>query len=474
MKTRYRTRNQTRKRNPKKNPQNQSKNECDGNDIQCDLKVIDEITFSVKFKSDDELSARKWTLEEQLGTGKYGATFLARSNVDRVFVSKSVAAVKAQLPEDDPWPNQQEYDKQEYNNQHLLACRFNDKLKELQTLKKLQRKTYAMFPEVYFIGVYDSTPTSLTLFKNEGIEKSIVAGMEKLDCTLKKTLGDLLISGKHEEIAKLMNKAIVSVANTLQEVNKDPDMYFVHGDLHDGNIMHDNSQEKFYIIDFGAARITSTKIPQLSIKGNFFYNSSIAAGSFGLDLMALCLSLVEYIDSPSIQDDDMTEEKGLLSHLWYPLWNFFSSGPQGKEGFEVDDNIYQILNPTKAHFLGAGKLTIPDNMWPQVMDTSNTAGWEELSLSHFFGYTAGDESPKTLAFAPVNILSNDAINDMFFMHAMRNYFEFNGSKLMLDKLDSLLTDDDDGDDGFCKKNDCKEMCVVSYMPQFRTFTLNGR
>ena len=111
-------------------------------------------------------------------------------------------------------------------------------------------------------------------------------------------------------------------------------------------------------------------------------------------------------------------------------------------------------------------------MWPQVMDTSNTAGWEELSLSHFFGYTAGDESPKTLAFTPVNILSNDAINDMFFMHAMRNYFEFNGSKLMLDKLDSLLTDD--GDDGFCKKNDCKEMCGVSYMPQFRTFTLNGR
>jgi serine/threonine protein kinase len=446
---------------------------CDGSII-VDLDVISERKFSITFQS-DALPVRLWTLQEKLGNGVYGTTFLATSNNDEVFVSQSIA-VKATLPK---------YDIQEYEIQHHLACRWNEEL------KRLPRRA-AIFPEVYFIGLYDPLPTSLTLFKKAGISVSVVAGMERLDCTLQKTLGDLLKNpnpNKNKEIKRLVNKAIVSVANTLQEVNKEHNM-FVHGDLHDGNIMHDESKENFYIVDFGKARINSNETEQSLLPEHSFYKSAIAAGSRGLDLLTLCLSLVEYIDHPSIELNDTYEEKGLLSHLWYPLWNFFRLSPRGDYSpFELRDNmnqhfsISQFLDPKGKHFLATGCKT--KKSWPhfigvedeEVLETNGTPRTlkrlpigtppttKKLHLAHIFGYTAGDGDEHTLTFKPEEILSNNPVTDPAFMLAMRVYFTKSFHMIMM--LNRVEEEENR------RASLCAQMsCVVSYMPQFHTFTLN--
>ena len=493
---------------------------CDGN-IQGVFDVIDTRTFVISTDG----AFQKWTLDKKLGTGVYGATFLATSNPiqqsmqavslngslqqydsktvhnhevllnEKAWQSYSVA-IKAQLnPNGLEWGHKQQYDMQEYENQHHLACRFNDRLKELHTLKKLQGKTstYAMFPEVYFIGVYNLGSTRLTLFEKEGIQQSVVAGMEKLEFTLSTTLTKMFKKDEYGKIAELVNKVIVSVANTLQEVNQKNKMYFVHGDLHDGNIMHDESQENFHIIDFGTARITETKRPQLDLPAESFYKSPIAAGSRGLDLMTLCFNLLDFIRKISVQDNDMTEEKGLLSHLWYPLWNFFRSDPTGQySGKEVVPLWKKKLKKPLAllflkqmdHFLGVGKDRIyrPRSYWgwwPEVRDKNII---KKLSLAHFYGYTAGDESPKTLAFEPEKILSNDAVNDKVFMEDIRTYFHWvyneNQQEYMIYmSYDVVVAYNERAEESKraeeAKRAEEDETCIVSYMPQFRTFTLNN-
>tara|TARA_B110000858_G_scaffold76240_1_gene88389 strand:- start:3642 stop:4079 length:438 start_codon:yes stop_codon:yes gene_type:complete len=119
------TRNKTKKQ--------KNIHQCDGNDIQCTIIVgQSENTFYTKFKSKSKPN-RLWTIEEKLGKGTYGATFLATSNNDKVFLSKTkTVAVKAQLFDDDSTMNQQMYDRQEYENQHHMACKFNKELKNLQ------------------------------------------------------------------------------------------------------------------------------------------------------------------------------------------------------------------------------------------------------------------------------------------------------------------------------------------------------
>jgi serine/threonine protein kinase len=472
----------------RKNSECEPKKNCDGS-IQGDLYVINESKFSITFKSDDALPVCEWTLAEKIGTGVYGATFLATN--DNAEADVSQIAVKAQLPNDYSAPDQHKYDIQEYENQHHLACRWNEELKRLP-------RSAARFPEVYFIGLYDSSPTSLTLFEKARIQRSVVAGMERFDCTLKKTLGDLLDKHEHEKIAELVNSAIVSVANTLQEVNQKNKMYFVHGDLHDGNIMHDESQENFYIIDFGASRININEKKQRPLQSNFFYKrrigNEIYLGSRGLDLMTLCLNLVVYIRKPSIELNDTFEEKGLLSHLWYPLWNFFSSKPRGDyPPFQPRDSmgsfrIARFLDPKGSNFLATGKYGKKSDWpyfvdeeglvvhfhatgkygkktdWPYYLETAGTPR-ELLNLAHIFGYTAGDGDETTLTFEPEKILSNNAVTDTAFMAAMRVYFT--ESIQMIRMLNRVVEEENR------RASLCGQMsCVVSYMPQFRTFTLN--
>jgi hypothetical protein len=302
---------------------------------------------------------------------------------------------------------------------------------------------------------------------------------------------------KNKEIKRLVNKAIVSVANTLQEVNKEHNM-FVHGDLHDGNIMHDESQENFYIIDFGASRININEKKQRPLQSNFFYKrrigNEIYLGSRGLDLMTLCLNLVVYIRKPSIELNDTFEEKGLLSHLWYPLWNFFSSKPRGDyPPFQPRDSmgsfrIARFLDPKGSNFLATGKYGKKSDWpyfvdeeglvvhfhatgkygkktdWPYYLETAGTPR-ELLNLAHIFGYTAGDGDETTLTFEPEKILSNNAVTDTAFMAAMRVYFT--ESIQMIRMLNRVVEEENR------RASLCGQMsCVVSYMPQFRTFTLN--
>jgi len=463
--------------------------QCDGN-IFCEINVTSKNTFSTIFES-EALPDRDWTIQEMLGEGTYGATFLATSNNDKVFLSKTkTVAVKAQLFGDNSTMNQAMYDRQEYENQHHMACKFN---KELKNLQKKNSRLYAIFPEVYFIGEYNPLPDSfLTRFVKAGIQQSVVAGMEKLEFTLSRTLGALWEDGdKDEAIAELVDRAIVSVANTLQEVNKGHGMKFVHGDLHGGNIMHDKSQENFYIIDFGAARINQNEKSQLDLPNltndGYWYDMVIkddeedenpSSGSRGLDLMTLCLSLVQYVIRPSETNNGLYDKKkGLLSHLWYPLWGFFGQNPVGKIDEEVDVNIDQFLNPRQRHFIGAGEYTYSSD-WPRVRDKYN-GKVKMLNLAHYYAYGAGDKDVFSLVFTPENILSYNARLDAKFMTAMRKYFMYfeasdsDSEEEEEEEEEEKEEEEEDEDseekgDGVCANT----RCAVMYMPQFRTFTLN--
>ena len=315
---------------------------------QCDEKLLSEFTVinDNAFKIDNAI----YNVNKKLGNGTYGATFLAKIRGETKDKVDDVV-IKANYPDDDNYND----DFQEYKNQDYLACMFNDELKKL--------KHAAKFPTVYFIGEYIPRP-ALRLFEDEGIQKSIVAGMVKLEHTLQDTLIDMLEKNKVVESANLAANAIKSVANTLKAVNKNG-LNFVHGDLHVGNIMHDDSQENFHIIDFGASRMD--KENQLAISGNPFYNRR--NGSLGLDLMTLCLSLVDWINSPYIGEDAPHE---LLDLLWYPLWKFFKKNPTGRRryhGLTTDEELAisaEFLNPKGFHFLGTGGL-LETEYWPQYM-----------------------------------------------------------------------------------------------------------
>jgi len=128
--------------------------------------------------------------------------------------------------------------------------------------------------------------------------------------------------------------------------------------------MHDDLQENFHIIDFGASRMNNGR--QLDISGNPFYDRP--NGSLGLDLMTLCLSLVDWINSPYIGEDEAPHE--LLDLLWYPLWNFFKNNPTGRRGYhgltrsEEIDISKDFLNPKGFHFLGTGGI-LETKHWPK-------------------------------------------------------------------------------------------------------------
>ena len=330
---------------------------------QCDDKlssVVKVMTIEVIKSNSFEIDNAIYDVKEKLGNGTYGATFLAKLQGETKDKVDDVV-IKANYPDDYPDDDDYSYDLQEYKNQDYLACMFND---ELEKLEHAAKTVYAKFPTVYFIGKYIPRP-ALKLFEDEGIQKSIVAGMVKLEHTLQDTLIDMLEKNKVVESANLAANAIKSVANTLKAVNKNG-LNFVHGDLHVGNIMHDDSQENFHIIDFGASRMD--KENQLAISGNPFYNRR--NGSLGLDLMTLCLSLVDWINSPYIGEDAPHE---LLDLLWYPLWKFFKKNPTGRrtdhgltDHDELEISTY-FLNPKGFHFLGTGGL-LETEYWPQYME----------------------------------------------------------------------------------------------------------
>jgi serine/threonine protein kinase len=321
---------------------------------QCDDKLssVVKVMTPNSFKIDNAI----YDVKEKLGNGTYGATFLAKLQGETKDKVDDVV-IKANYPDDYPDDHDYNYDLQEYKNQDYLACMFNVELEKLEHAAK--------FPTVYFIGEYIPRP-ALRLFEDEGIQKSIVAGMVKLEHTLQDTLIDMLENNKVVESANLAANAIKSVANTLKAVNR-KGLNFVHGDLHVGNIMHDDLQENFHIIDFGASRMNKER--QLHISGNPFYNRP--NGSLGLDLMTLCLSLVDWINSPYIgEDEDAPHE--LLDLLWYTLWKFFKKNPTGRRRYhgltydeELEISAY-FLNPKGFHFLGTGGL-LETKHWPKYM-----------------------------------------------------------------------------------------------------------
>jgi len=89
----------------------------------------------------------------------------------------------------------------------------------------------------------------------------------------------------------------------------------------------------------------------------------------------------------------------------------------------------------------------------------------DVILFKYFAYDAGDKDPKTfLAFGPNKILSSEAaVNNKQFMEDIRSNFIYN-NPLNSDTIPEWLQEKDESDNE-------TGMCIVSYMPQFRTFTL---
>ncbi len=355
-----------------------------------------EILSRSKFMVD----GKTYTLKKIIARGEFGITLSAKEKGGKEI------AVKAILP-----TLEKPYQVQEIENQYYLDSMF-DELKTLRTLKA------ARFPKTYFLAHYQAKkgkgPTKaskLGLLQKNHITDTPVIGMEYLQDNLAHTLLRLYEAGNTTEIAELAKDALFAVATTLEEVNRQ--LSFVHGDLHVGNIMHQNGT--FYIIDFGATRLDNGR--QLPLEPGGYYSKEI--GSSGLDLLMLSLSLADWCDTPLPN----------LLEMWYPLWKFYKTSPVGRyDVFHAHQNSYtahgmsinivvdhpyeNFLDPLSPCFLGTGYKT--ECEWPlgdQVDDDP-----ARIETWHYYGYGAGDDDPNVASvFSPSLFLNGSAEEDEEFM-----------------------------------------------------------
>ena len=350
------------------------------------------LTMEIRSPTKFVVSGKTYTLKKIIASGEFGITLSAICKQNKI-------AVKAILP-----TLEKPYQVQEIENQYYLDCMFD----ELRTLESAAR-----FPNTYFLAKYeDSHDDYLQLMYDHDITDTPVIGMEYLQDNLAHTLLRLYEAGNTTEIAKLAKDALFAVATTLKEVNRQ--LSFVHGDLHVGNIMHQNGT--FYIIDFGATRLANGR--QLALEPGGYYSKEI--GSSGLDLLLLSLSLADWCDTPLPN----------LLEMWYPLWKFYKTSPVGRyDDFHAHQNSYtahgmsdinivvdhpyeNFLNPLGPCFLGTGYKT--ECEWPlgdQVDDDPT-----RIETWHYYGYGAGDNDPNVEPiFEPSVFLSGSPEEDEEFM-----------------------------------------------------------
>lgn len=351
-----------------------------------------EILTTKKFQVDGQI----YSLKKMIARGNFGITLSAKCKGNKI-------AVKAILPSSDDII----YQIQELENQYYLHCMFGE-------LKA------ARFPETHFLAQYKDTEDDyLQLMYDHDITDTPIAGMKYLQHNLADTFYRLYTEGNDTELAELSRTVLTAVATTLEEVNQQ--VSFVHGDLHVGNIMHDNGT--FYIIDFGASRIGNGH--QLPLEPNGYYSDEI--GSSGLDLLTLSLSIADWCDTTI---DNLFE-------LWYPLWKFYKTRPIGRyEEFhahqaldsseDTDDNgemkvvvdrpWINFSDPSSACFLGTGYKT--DCEWP-LGDQLQDDNVERVETWHYYGYAAGDQDPNVASiFSPSVFLNGSPEDDTDFMEAM--------------------------------------------------------
>lgn len=350
------------------------------------------LTMEIRSPTKFVVSGKTYTLKKIIASGEFGITLSAKCKRNKI-------AVKAILP-----TLEKPYQVQEIENQYYLDCMFD----ELRTLAAA-----AQFPNTYFLAKYeDSHDDYLQLMYDHDITDTPVIGMEYLQDNLAHTLLRLYEAGNTTEIAKLAKDALFAVATTLEEVNRQ--LSFVHGDLHVGNIMHQNGT--FYIIDFGATRLANGR--QLPLEPGGYYSKEI--GSSGLDLLMLSLSLADWCDTPLPN----------LIEMWYPLWKFYKTSPVGRyDDFHAHQNSYtahgmsdinivvdhpyeNFLDPLSPCFLGTGYKT--ECQWPlgdQVDDDP-----ARIETWHYYGYGAGDNDPNVASvFSPSLFLNGSAEEDEEFM-----------------------------------------------------------
>lgn len=355
-----------------------------------------EIKSENELKNEFVVEGKTYTLEKIIATGTFGVTMSADCEGIQI-------AVKAILP-----MAEKDYQIQELENQYYLNCMF----KELTKLKA------ARFPETYFLAKYEGSDDDyLQLMHEKHITDTPIIGMEYLKNNLAHTLLDYYEEGNTTEIANLAKKALFAVATTLQKVNTR--LSFVHGDLHVGNIMHQDGT--FYIIDFGATRLNNGR--QLPLEPGGYYSKEI--GSSGLDLLMLSLSLADWCDTPLPN----------LLELWYPLWKFYKTKPTGRykefhrhqKNFVPDVNkvvkkpYRTFLNPKSGCFLGTGYHT--DCEWP-LGEQFDDDDIRRIETWHYYGYKAGDNNVNVASiFEPsvfLNALPEDNVEFMDVMAFMES------------------------------------------------------
>lgn len=199
----------------------------------------------------------------------------------------------------------------------------------------------------------------------------------------------------------IVRQVLKDVATTLKHVNAlSVRPFFVHGDLHDQNIMfkeREDGQLQFYIIDFGFGELKQhggvIKPNQMFYQTRGTEDGFRNVGSVGNDLCTLCFSIAGLF----LPYRDMRKT---LPELWNSIYDILKQKQTKLKDTKIGKLIYQhFLNKNSAFYLGCNNNSTE---WP-LKD-------EELAhvkLAHVLSYEYGDaDSDIAAIFEPTHFLDH--------------------------------------------------------------------
>jgi len=325
------------------------------------------VTGSKTFVIGDE----PYKVTGELGVGKYGVVLEAIDQKGRH------VAVKFMFDED------QAAQRRELSMQYWLSCMLKEKPPPTGA---------ALVSEIYSIANYTRGPKRLKGF-GDTVKSCTVGVMEIVGSELYD-----LIKGNSAERVPIVRQVLKDVATTLEHVNAlSVRPFFVHGDLHEGNIMYkerENGQLQFYILDFGFGELKQYDRVLKSPNPNFYQkrarrkNGFRNVGSVGNDLCTLCFSIAgKFSPYPNMFED--------LPELWNSIYDILELKQAKLKKTKLGRLIDQrFLNTESRFYLGCND-DLED--WPL----------KNRLLAHLLCYDYGDaDSDIAAIFEPTHFLDD--------------------------------------------------------------------
>jgi serine/threonine protein kinase len=307
-----------------------------------------------------EIEDKQCTVIAELGRGEFGIVLEA---IDQHGLS---VAVKFMFGED------QAAQRSELSMQYWLSCMLKEKPPPTGA---------ALVPEIYTIANYQKGRQCLELIGDQATS-CIVGVMEMVGSELSELVKNSIGNAKK---APIVRQVLKDVAMTLLHVNAlSVRPAFVHGDLHESNVMYKQREDgtyQFYILDLGYGELKQHGV--LKQPTDFYQNRAQTTngfrniGSVGNDLCTLCFSIAGQFSSSNIN----------LPQLWKPISDILKL-KQNEEslGLEIQ---HHFLNRKSDFFLGCKSY---DKKWPlQYQDEDGTS--KPLLLAHALCYDDGDADP---------------------------------------------------------------------------------